>query len=92
MPRMSRWTKSRAGMARPCYVYSRHAIESAYREYRDALAGRPALIAYSVKANPNLAVLGVMSRLGAGFDIVSGANSAASSPPAAIRARSCFRA
>jgi diaminopimelate decarboxylase len=56
----------------PCYVYSRLAIESAYREYRDALAGRPALIAYSVKANSNLAVLGVMSRLGAGFDIVSG--------------------
>ena len=56
----------------PCYVYSRGAIEAAYREYRDALAGRPALIAFSVKANPNLAVLGVMSRLGAGFDIVSG--------------------
>jgi diaminopimelate decarboxylase len=56
----------------PCYVYSRHAIESAYHEYRDALAGRPALIAYSVKANPNLAVLGIMCRLGAGFDIVSG--------------------
>ena len=56
----------------PCYVYSRGAIESAYIEYRDALAGRPAMVAYSVKANPNLAVLGVMSRLGAGFDIVSG--------------------
>ncbi len=56
----------------PCYVYSREAIESAYREYERALAGRPALIAYSVKANSNLAVLNVMSRLGAGFDIVSG--------------------
>ena len=56
----------------PCYVYSRGAIESAYIEYRDALAGRPAMIAFSVKANSNLAVLGVMSRLGAGFDIVSG--------------------
>lgn len=56
----------------PCFVYSRGAIEATYREYRDALAGRPALIAYSVKANPNLAVLAVMSRLGAGFDIVSG--------------------
>lgn len=56
----------------PCYVYSRAAIESAYREYSAALAGRPALIAYSVKANSNLAVLGLMSRLGAGFDIVSG--------------------
>src|SRR6185295_15395394 len=29
-------------------------------------------IAYSVKANSNLAVLGLMARLGAGFDIVSG--------------------
>ena len=56
----------------PCYVYSRGTIEAAYGEYRDALAGRPALVAYSVKANSNLAVLGLMSRLGAGFDIVSG--------------------
>ncbi len=56
----------------PCYVYSRAAIESAYREYSAALAGRPALIAYSVKANSNLAVLALISRLGAGFDIVSG--------------------
>jgi len=56
----------------PCYVYSRASIESAYLEYSAALAGRPSLIAYSVKANSNLAVLGLMSRLGAGFDIVSG--------------------
>ena len=56
----------------PCYVYSRAAIEASYRQYEAALAGRPSLIAYSVKANSNLAVLGVMSRLGAGFDIVSG--------------------
>lgn len=56
----------------PCYVYSRAAIEGAYREYAQALSGRPALVAYSVKANSNLAVLGVLARLGAGFDIVSG--------------------
>jgi diaminopimelate decarboxylase len=56
----------------PCYVYSRASIEAAYAEYAAALAGRPSLIAYSVKANSNLAVLGIMSRLGAGFDIVSG--------------------
>jgi len=56
----------------PCYVYSRAAIENVYRQYSAALAGRPSLIAYSVKANSNLAVLGVMARLGAGFDIVSG--------------------
>ncbi len=56
----------------PCYVYSRDMIEAAYGEYARALAGRPALVAYSVKANSNLAVLGVLARLGAGFDIVSG--------------------
>ena len=56
----------------PCYVYSRAAIESTYREFASALAGRDALVCYSVKANSNLAVLAVLARLGAGFDIVSG--------------------
>lgn len=56
----------------PCYVYSRAAIEAAYAEFARALTGRPAMIAYSVKANSNLAVLALMNRLGAGFDIVSG--------------------
>jgi len=56
----------------PCYVYSRAAIEGAYREYADELSGRPSLVCYSVKANSNLAVLSLMAKLGAGFDIVSG--------------------
>ncbi len=56
----------------PCYVYSRAAIEGAYREFTDELSGRPSLVCYSVKANSNLAVLSVMAKLGAGFDIVSG--------------------
>jgi diaminopimelate decarboxylase len=56
----------------PCYVYSRAAIERAYREFTDELTGRPSLVCYSVKANSNLAVLQLMARLGAGFDIVSG--------------------
>jgi diaminopimelate decarboxylase len=56
----------------PCYVYSRAAIEGAYREFADALAGRSSLICYSVKANSNLAVLALIAKLGAGFDIVSG--------------------
>ncbi|HMA90244.1 MAG TPA: diaminopimelate decarboxylase [Burkholderiales bacterium] len=56
----------------PCYVYSRAAIEVAYSEFSRALAARDALICYSVKANSNLAVLSLMARLGAGFDIVSG--------------------
>jgi diaminopimelate decarboxylase len=56
----------------PCYVYSRAAIESAYGEFARALRGRASLICYSVKANSNLAVLALLARLGAGFDIVSG--------------------
>ena len=56
----------------PCYVYSRAAIEGAYREFGEALGGRDALVCYSVKANSNLAVLALLARLGAGFDIVSG--------------------
>ena len=56
----------------PCYVYSRDAIESNYRDFSRALAGRKAMVAYSVKANSNLAVLALLARLGAGFDIVSG--------------------
>ena len=55
----------------PCFVYSRAAIERAYREFADALAGRASLICYSVKANSNLAILALLARLGAGFDIVS---------------------
>jgi len=56
----------------PCYVYSRAVIEGNFGRFARALAGRPSLIAYSVKANSNLAVLALLARLGAGFDIVSG--------------------
>lgn len=56
----------------PCYVYSRAAIEHAYREFERACAERDVLICYAVKANSNLAVLNLLARLGSGFDIVSG--------------------
>ena len=56
----------------PCYVYSRAALESAYREFERALAPHAHLVCYAVKANPNLAILNLFARLGAGFDIVSG--------------------
>ncbi|MBP0047207.1 diaminopimelate decarboxylase [Marinobacterium sp. AK62] len=55
----------------PTYVYSRDALERAYLDYAEALEGRDALVCYAVKANSNLAVLNVLARLGAGFDIVS---------------------
>jgi diaminopimelate decarboxylase len=56
----------------PCYVYSRSMIESAYREFDRGLAGVDHLVCYAVKANSNLAILDLLARLGAGFDIVSG--------------------
>lgn len=55
----------------PTYVYSRAHIEERYRAYADALAGMPHLVCFAVKANSNLAVLNLLARLGAGFDIVS---------------------
>ncbi len=55
----------------PTYVYSRDALERAYLAYAEALEGRDDLVCYAVKANSNLAVLNVLARLGAGFDIVS---------------------
>ena len=56
----------------PCYVYSRAAIEAAYREFDEGLAEVDHLVCYAVKANSNIAILDVLARMGAGFDIVSG--------------------
>jgi diaminopimelate decarboxylase len=56
----------------PCYVYSRAALEEAYREFTAAFAGREHLVCYAVKANSSLALLNLLARLGSGFDIVSG--------------------
>ncbi len=56
----------------PCFVYSRAMLEAQFLAYQQPLQGRPHLICYAMKANSNLAVLNVLARLGAGFDIVSG--------------------
>ncbi len=55
----------------PCYVYSRAILERHWYAFDDALATLSHQICYAVKANSNLAVLNVLARLGAGFDIVS---------------------
>ncbi len=55
----------------PLYVYSRAAIEDAWRQFDQSLAGWDHQVCYAVKANSNLAVLGVLAKLGSGFDIVS---------------------
>jgi len=61
-----------AAYGTPTYVYSRATLERHYRAFDTALAGLDHRVCYAVKANSNLAVLQVLARLGAGFDIVSG--------------------
>jgi diaminopimelate decarboxylase len=56
----------------PCYVYSARAIRERLSDYQSALTGLPHTICYAVKANSNLAILAMLARAGAGFDIVSG--------------------
>lgn len=56
----------------PCFVYSRAALEQAFRNYDQAFGQRPHLICYAMKANSNLAILNLFARMGSGFDIVSG--------------------
>lgn len=55
----------------PCYVYSKATLARHFRAYTEALGSHPHLICYAVKANSNLAVLNLLARMGAGFDIVS---------------------
>jgi diaminopimelate decarboxylase len=55
----------------PTYVYSRAAFTRHYQDYANALGTHPGMICYAVKANSNIAVLGLLAELGAGFDIVS---------------------
>ena len=55
----------------PCYIYSKQAILDVYQAYTDSFASLNHQICYAVKANSNLAVLGVLAQAGAGFDIVS---------------------
>lgn len=56
----------------PLYVYSHAAITEAARSLRDAFSSHPTLIAYSIKANSNLAVVRALAQEGIGADVVSG--------------------
>ncbi len=61
-----------AAVGTPFYCYSTATIERHYRVFAEALSGVDApLIAYAVKANPNLSVIATLARAGAGADVVS---------------------
>lgn len=61
-----------AQVGTPAYVYSAGTIRDNYRRLDAALAPLDHTICFAVKANSNLAVLDLLRREGAGFDIVSG--------------------
>ena len=56
----------------PTYVYSAQTITGNYRRLAASLDGLDLRICYACKANSNLAVLRLLARLGAAFDLVSG--------------------
>src|SRR5690606_628648 len=63
-----------AAVGTPVYVYSTATLERHFKVLREALTGAglgDPLIAYAVKANPNVAVIATLARLGAGADTVS---------------------
>ncbi len=61
---------SKAGT--PSYVYSSATLKQHFTVFDGAFQGVPHLTCYSVKANANLAILGLFAALGGGADIVSG--------------------
>src|SRR5215467_652072 len=61
-----------ARVGTPAYVYSSQALLDNYRAYDEAFSDLPHMVCYAVKANSSLAVLALLAKAGAGFDIVSG--------------------
>lgn len=56
----------------PLYIYSATAIRDRFHAFDRAFRHLPHTVCYSVKANSNLALLRLLNKLGAGFDVVSG--------------------
>jgi diaminopimelate decarboxylase len=56
----------------PFYVYSYNTLVRHFTVFDQAFQGIPHLVCYSAKANSNIALLHLFTRLGGGVDIVSG--------------------
>jgi len=61
-----------AHVGTPAYVYSSESLLTNYRAYDEAFGDLPHTVCFAVKANSSLAVLALLAKAGAGFDIVSG--------------------
>ena len=58
--------------ATPTYIYSKKRIVDNFKNLESAFKNVDHLICFAVKANSNLAILNLLAKNGAGFDIVSG--------------------
>jgi diaminopimelate decarboxylase len=65
-------TKLAQKFGTPLYVYSGNTISERFRRFESAFGKYPHTVCYSVKANSNLSLLRMLSKMGAGFDVVSG--------------------
>ena len=61
-----------ARVGTPAYVYSSQSLLTNYRAYDESFGDLPHTVCYAMKANSSLAVLALLAKAGAGFDIVSG--------------------
>ena len=56
----------------PFYLYSLNTMESHFRAFQSAFSKVDHLICFSAKANSNIAILRIFTRMGGGVDVVSG--------------------
>ena len=61
-----------ADVGTPAYVYSAAMVRDRYARIDGALSPLPHRVHYTLKANSNAGILGVLRELGAGVDVVSG--------------------
>jgi diaminopimelate decarboxylase len=65
-------TRVAGELGTPTYLYSRAAIDDAYRQVDRGLGALPHTICFAVKSNGNLSILKHLANMGSGFDVVSG--------------------
>lgn len=65
-------TKIAGQVQTPCYIYSCATLKHHFTVFDGAFQAMRHLTCYSVKANANMAILGLFAALGGGADIVSG--------------------
>ncbi|MFH1139545.1 MAG: diaminopimelate decarboxylase [Pseudomonadota bacterium] len=61
-----------AEVGTPAYVYSHATLQRHFQAFDQAFVGLDHLTCFSVKANSNIALLGLFAEMGGGVDIVSG--------------------